>query len=177
MNPDVKLPGSTDIMSESDKKTPIVPSDQGATSMTATVIPKELESEWLQFLTQKEQDKEHHEMEVYYNTLVENMQKEMGLDKQDFGPPPNLDQMRHYSALGNRSCSFCGSNRQVIQPSTSVLKRIGYHIQGIQERMGTLAEYLGSLQDTSVPVQTIEDTKDKEEKDISAEMKNSPVKG
>ena len=151
-------------MSESDKKTPIVPSDQGATSMTATVVPKELESEWLQFLKQKEEDREDLEMEAYYNTLVGNMQKEMGLDKQDVGIPPNRDQMRHYSALGNRSCSFCGSNRQVIQPSTSVLERIGYHIQGIQERVGTLAEYLGSLQDTSVPVQTIEGPKEKKNK-------------
>ena len=110
-------------MSESDKKTPIVPSDQGATSMTATVVPKELESEWLQFLKQKEEDREDLEMEAYYNTLVGNMQKEMGLDKQDFGPPPNRDQMRHYSALGNRSCLFCGSNRQVIQPPTSTPKK------------------------------------------------------
>ena len=54
-------------MSESDKKTPIVPSDQGATSMTATVVPKELESEWLQFLKQKEEDKEYDEMVSYTN--------------------------------------------------------------------------------------------------------------
>ena len=92
-------------MSESDKKTPIVPSDQGATSMTATVVPKELESEWLQFLKQKEEDKEHHEMEVYYNTLMENIQKEMGLDKQDFGPPPNLDKNPNYGVFAARKKS------------------------------------------------------------------------
>ena len=49
-----KLLGSTDIMSENDRKTPTVSPDQGATSATATIVPKELESEWLQFLKQKD---------------------------------------------------------------------------------------------------------------------------
>ena len=65
MNPYIKSPGSTDIMSESGKKTPIVPPDQGATSMTATVVPKGLESDWLQFLKRKEEDKEDLEMEAF----------------------------------------------------------------------------------------------------------------
>ena len=43
-------------MSESDNKTPTVSPDQGATSATATIVPKELESEWLQFLKQKENE-------------------------------------------------------------------------------------------------------------------------
>ena len=108
VNPYIESPGSTDIMSESDKKTPIVPSDQGATSMTVTVVPKELESDWLQFLKQKKEDEEYDEMVSYHNKQVGEMQKKMGLDKKDVGIPPNRDQMRHYSALGNRSCSFCG---------------------------------------------------------------------
>ena len=54
VNPYVKLLGSTDIMSSVEKKTPTVSPDQGATSATATIVPKELESEWLQFLKQKE---------------------------------------------------------------------------------------------------------------------------
>ena len=37
-------------------KTPIVPPDQGATTMTATVVPKELESEWLQFLKRRKEE-------------------------------------------------------------------------------------------------------------------------
>ena len=56
-------------MSDSDEKTPIVPPDQGATSMTATVVPKELESEWLQFLKQKKEKEE-------YDKLVSDVNKE-----------------------------------------------------------------------------------------------------
>ena len=46
-------------MSESDKKTPTVSPDQGATGATAIIVPKELESEWLQFLKQREEEKEY----------------------------------------------------------------------------------------------------------------------
>ena len=98
VNPYVKLLGSTDIMSESGKKTPIVPPDQGATGMTATVVPKGLESEWLQFLKLKEEDKEHHEMEAYYNTLVENMQKHNPV-RLDPGPTPNIQNYSLVAAL------------------------------------------------------------------------------
>ena len=61
-------------MSESDKKTPIVPPDQGATGMTATVVPKELESEWLQFLKRKKEDKEYDEMVSYFNKQAEEIE-------------------------------------------------------------------------------------------------------
>ena len=61
-------------MSESDKKTPIVPLDQGATSMTATVVSKVLESEWLQFLKLKKEDKEYDEMVSYYNKQAEEIE-------------------------------------------------------------------------------------------------------
>ena len=55
MNPYIKSSGSTDIMSESGKKTPTVSPDQGATSATATIVPKELESAWSQFLKEREE--------------------------------------------------------------------------------------------------------------------------
>ena len=74
VNPYIKSPGSTDIMSESDKKTPTVSPDQGATSETATPIPKELESEWLQFLKQRKDDKEYSEMVSYYNKQAEEIE-------------------------------------------------------------------------------------------------------
>ena len=61
-------------MSESDKKTPTVLPDQGATSDTATSIPKELESEWLQFLKQRKDDKEYSEMVSYYNKQAEEIE-------------------------------------------------------------------------------------------------------
>ena len=57
-------------MSESDKKTPTVSPVQGATSETATIVPKELESEWLQFLEQKEYE------------------EDMALIEHDSTPPP-----------------------------------------------------------------------------------------
>ena len=74
MNPYIKSPGSTGIMSESDKKTPTVSPDQGATSETATPIPKELESEWLQFLRQRKEDKEYSEMVSYYNKQADEIE-------------------------------------------------------------------------------------------------------
>ena len=58
MNPYIKSLGFTDIMSDSDRKTLTVSLDQGASSVTAIIVPKELESEWLQFLKQREGDKE-----------------------------------------------------------------------------------------------------------------------
>ena len=61
-------------MSESDKKTPTVSQDQGATSETATSIPKELESEWLQFLKKRKDDKEYSEMVSYYNKQAEEIE-------------------------------------------------------------------------------------------------------
>ena len=74
VNPYIKSPGSTDIMSESDKKTPTVSPDQGGTSETATSVPKELESEWLQFLKQRKDDKEYSEMVSYYNKQAEEIE-------------------------------------------------------------------------------------------------------
>ena len=61
-------------MSESDKKTPTVSPDQGATSDTATSIPKELESELLQFLKQRKDNKEYSEMVSYYNKQTEEIE-------------------------------------------------------------------------------------------------------
>ena len=61
-------------MSESDTKTPTVSPDQGATSETATSIPKELESEWLLFLKQRMDDKEYSEMVSYYNKQAEEIE-------------------------------------------------------------------------------------------------------
>ena len=45
-------------MSDSDRKTLTVSPDQGATSVTTIIVPKELESEWLEFLKQREEEKE-----------------------------------------------------------------------------------------------------------------------
>ena len=59
MNPYIKLLGVTDIMSDREKKTSTVSPDQGATGATAIIVPKELESEWLQFLKQREEEKEY----------------------------------------------------------------------------------------------------------------------
>ena len=59
MNPYIKLLGVTDIMSDREEKTSTVSPDQGATSVTAIIVPKELESEWLQFLKQREEEKEY----------------------------------------------------------------------------------------------------------------------
>ena len=70
MNPYIKSLGSTDIMSDSDRKTLTVSLDQGATGVTAIIIPKELESEWLQFLKQRKEDKEYDQhMKVVYEML------------------------------------------------------------------------------------------------------------
>ena len=61
-------------MSDSDKKRPNVSPDQGATSATAIMVPKELESEWLQFLKQRKEDKEFDEMEAEYSRLAGKME-------------------------------------------------------------------------------------------------------
>ena len=174
MNPYIKSPGSTDIMSESDKKTPIVPSDQGATSMTATVVPKELESEWLQFLKQKEEDKEHHEMEVYYNTLVENMQKHNPV-RLDPGPTPNIQNYSLVAALKKSETKTVN-----ILPAVSVLRIIGNHVSEVRQviadtrdgnstntlvegKVEALAKYLGGLPTTEVAAHQIEDSDKKGE--------------
>ena len=57
MSPYIKSLGFTDIMSDSDRKTLTVSLDQGASGVTAIIVPKELESEWLQFLKQRKGDK------------------------------------------------------------------------------------------------------------------------
>ena len=70
VNPYIKSLGSTDIISDSDRKTLTVSPDQGATSTTAIIVPKEFESEWLQFLKQRKEDKEFHQhMNVVYEML------------------------------------------------------------------------------------------------------------
>ena len=162
-------------MSESDKKTPIVPSDQGATSMTATVVPKELESAWLQFLKQRKEDKEHDEMVVEYNTMMENIQKRT-LYKEDLGPPPNLDKDKHVGV----SCHTHKLNPD-LHPNVSVLENIGDHVSAIQEaiadnrdgnstntivegKVEALAKYLGGLPTTEVAAHQIEDSDKKEDK-------------
>ena len=61
-------------MSDSDKKRPTEVPDQGATSATAIMVPKELESEWLQFLKQRKEDKEFDEMEAGYSRLAGKME-------------------------------------------------------------------------------------------------------
>ena len=61
-------------MSESGKKTPTVSPDEGATSATATIVPKELESEWSQFLKQRKEDKEYDEMVSYFNKQASEME-------------------------------------------------------------------------------------------------------
>ena len=163
VNPYIKSLGSTDIMSESDKKTPIVPSDQGATSMTATVVPKELESEWLQFLKQKEEaskyhspmapteetteprhitDEEHLEMEAFYNGLVSRMQRNNPV-KVDIGLPPNLQEDKGYGIFIARArkaalktSAACIDTGEIL-PTISVLRKIGDHVAEIQ---ATIAE-------------------------------------
>ena len=55
-------------MSVSGKKTPTVSPDEGAT------VPKELESEWSQFLKQRKEDKEYDEMVSYFNKQASEME-------------------------------------------------------------------------------------------------------
>ena len=54
----VKLLDSTDIMSDSKEKIPTVSPEQGATSATPIIVPKELESAWFRFLKKREEDKD-----------------------------------------------------------------------------------------------------------------------
>ena len=70
--------------------------------MTATVVPKKLETEWLQFLKQKEEDKEDLEMEAYYNGLVSRMQRNNPV-KVDIGLPPNLQEDKGYGIFVARA--------------------------------------------------------------------------
>ena len=147
-------------MSESDKKTPIV--------------PKELESEWLQFLKQKEEDREDLEMEAYCNTLVGNMQRNNPV-RVNIGPPPNLDKNPNYGFFAARMMKTGD-----ILPAVSVLRAIGTHVSEIrlaiadnrdgnstntivEGKVEALAKYLGGLPPIEVAAHPIQDS-DKKDK-------------
>ena len=95
MNPYVKLLDSTDIMSDSKEKTPTVSPEQGATSATPIIVPKELESAWFRFLKKREEDKDFRrcnkiiDMDLENSGWVESL--EPNLNTEEKGERTKLD--------------------------------------------------------------------------------------
>ena len=59
-------------MSDSKEKTPTVSLEQGATSATPIIVPKELESAWFRFLRKMEEDKDFRRFNKIIDKDLEN---------------------------------------------------------------------------------------------------------
>ena len=163
MNLYIKSPGSTDIMSNIEEKTPTVSPDQGVQDQTP-----------LMGINRVISDREHLEMEAYYNTLVGNVQRNNPV-RVNIGPPPNLKENPNYGIFAARKMKTGD-----ILPAVSVLRVIGTHVSEIQlaiadnrdgnstntivkGKVAALAKYLGGLPPIEVAAHQIQDS-DKKDK-------------